>query len=76
MSYHRDRSKAVIAEAIAEGERRGLSGAALAAHVSSRYPFALADQRAWPIWRTEFDRLLKPKKRAKDEGGDLFRGGV
>lgn len=59
MSYYSDRSRAVIAEAIAAGKRQGLAGRALADFVAERYPFDLKEKAAWPIWRVIFDAAMK-----------------
>jgi hypothetical protein len=61
LSYHSDKSRAVISEAIAEGKRQGYSGRALGDFVSTRYPFEIRDTAAFKVWRAMFNVLMKPE---------------
>jgi hypothetical protein len=70
-SYWRQKSRAVIEAALAEGRAKGLEGKALERHVSDAYPFG--ERLNWPyqIWLNEFALLvrgrLKPMSRPKVE---------
>jgi hypothetical protein len=58
MSYWRDKARAVIAAALAEGEARGLAGKALGRFVAGRYPFGLRENHPYHIWLSEMRRAF------------------
>lgn len=75
MSYYRDRSRSVIQEAYNEAVRMDLLGKAMTDFIAAAYPFDMSDRVAAAAWARELSLLLRPKRRARDQGRDLFGGG-